>query len=392
MIRRDIMDKLKDSDLNSLFMEHRAIDQSTYRVGEINGEIVCWNPSNGYIMDYFYDDIQDEWFNIKLVYPNINTKHSFEINRNGVLRKVSEFNTTIKNVLFSNEYPSYVLATDSSGRTTLRPSVHRLLAIIFIPRLSEDKDCVDHIDRNKYNYALSNLRWVTVTENNNNKRMAVFTSNLRFEAYYDRGLTQLDRIYSNEDIYNHPTLRKRGIRDKTTEGVKYHGRYWKIVNIDIENYLKSGETIDDSLWKLHFSGKFEVHPLGLVRNLKTKNIISLGALDSNGKYRSFNGYSVHRAVAEVFLNDNKPIDKNLHVDHLDTNRQNNRVTNLKICTRTENMNNPLTRQAMATKVIAEGVIYNSITECAKHYGLTRQAITFRLNSKYQTDFNYYNED
>ena len=104
------------------------------------------------------------------------------------------------------------------------------------------------------------------------------------------------------------------------------------------------------------------------------------------------GYSVHRAVAEVFLNDNKPIDKNLHVDHLDTNRQNNRVTNLKICTRTENMNNPLTRQAMATKVIAEGVIYNSITECAKHYGLTRQAITFRLNSKYQTDFNYYNED
>ena len=109
MIRRDIMDKLKDSDLNSLFMEHRAIDQSTYRVGEINGEIVCWNPSNGYIMDYFYDDIQDEWFNIKLVYPNINTKHSFEINRNGVLRKVSEFNTTIKNVLFSNEYPSYVL-------------------------------------------------------------------------------------------------------------------------------------------------------------------------------------------------------------------------------------------------------------------------------------------
>lgn len=143
---------------------------------------------------------------------------------------------------------------------------------------------------------------------------------------------------------------------------------------------------------MHFSGKFEVHPLGLVRNLKTKNIISLGALDSNGKYRSFNGYSVHRAVAEVFLNDNKPIDKNLHVDHLDTNRQNNRATNLKICTRAENMNNPLTRQAMATKVIAEGVIYNSITECAKHYGLTRQAITFRLNSKHQTDFNYYNED
>jgi hypothetical protein len=293
-------------------------------------------------------------------------------------------------VSFSNEYPSYILATDSSGKTTLRSAVHRLLAIIFIPRLSEDKDCVDHIDRNKYNFALSNLRWVTVAENNDNKRKAVFTGNLRFEAYYDRELTQLDRTYSNEDIYNHPTLRKGGIRDNTTAGRRYRGRYWKIVNIDIENYLKSGETIDDSLWKLHFSGKFEVHPLGLVRSLQTKNIISLGALV--GKYRSFSGYRVNRAVAEVFLNDNKPIDKNLHVDHLDTNRLNNRVTNLKICTRTENMNNPLTRQALATKVIAEGVIYNSITECAKHYGLTRQAITLRLNNKYQTDFNYYNED
>jgi hypothetical protein len=52
------------------------------------------------------------------------------------------------------------------------------------------------------------------------------------------------------------------------------------------------------------------------------------------------------------------------------------------------MNNPLTRERLAKKVFAEGVIYNSISECAKHYGVTRQDITFRVNSKYQKDFSF----
>jgi len=33
----------------------------------------------------------------------------------------------------------------------------------------ENKPCIDHIDRNRTNNNLSNLRWVTHTENNNNK-------------------------------------------------------------------------------------------------------------------------------------------------------------------------------------------------------------------------------
>jgi hypothetical protein len=42
--------------------------------------------------------------------------------------------------------------------------VHRLVAATFIPN-PDNKPCVDHIDGNKKNNAVDNLRWVTASEN-----------------------------------------------------------------------------------------------------------------------------------------------------------------------------------------------------------------------------------
>lgn len=51
------------------------------------------------------------------------------------------------------------------GRTIL---VHRLVAELFIPN-PDNKPCVDHINHNRLDNRVENLRWVTAKENANNR-------------------------------------------------------------------------------------------------------------------------------------------------------------------------------------------------------------------------------
>ena len=58
-----------------------------------------------------------------------------------------------------NCYPEFKL----NGEITTR--VHRCVAKLFVPRTDTTKDQVNHIDGNKSNNHVSNLEWVTQTEN-----------------------------------------------------------------------------------------------------------------------------------------------------------------------------------------------------------------------------------
>lgn len=62
------------------------------------------------------------------------------------------------------DYWFVVLSKDGKGK---RFYVHQLVARAFIPN-PENKPCVDHIDNDKNNNHVSNLRWVTHLENMNN--------------------------------------------------------------------------------------------------------------------------------------------------------------------------------------------------------------------------------
>ena len=82
----------------------------------------------------------------------------------------------------------------------------------------------------------------------------------------------------------------------------------------------------------------QIHRHESIRNLKIHDGYYYVTLAKNCKRETI---AVHRIVAMAFID--KPNEKN-HIDHINTNRLDNRVENLKWCTRLENARNPITHQ------------------------------------------------
>lgn len=87
----------------------------------------------------------------------------YSVSENGEVRRDKD-NKILKQYPQKSGY-SYVWLNRGFGYKAL--PVHRLVAETFIPN-PENKPYVDHIDTNRSNNILSNLRWATEAENSNN--------------------------------------------------------------------------------------------------------------------------------------------------------------------------------------------------------------------------------
>lgn len=104
------------------------------------------------------------------------------------------------------------------------------------------------------------------------------------------------------------------------------------------------------VWKQYLHTNYEVSNLGNVRNKNTKVVLSqedtgngylcVGLQMDKGVYKKTR---VHRMVAMTFLEFQRTEERN-EVDHINGNKSDNSVDNLRWCTHKENMNNPVTRR------------------------------------------------
>lgn len=272
----------------------------------------------------------------------------YEINKLGQFRikNTKRLLTSVNNKTLV-DYPKIILRASTVREK--RFAIHRLLAITFIINDNpSEKTVVDHINRDKFDYSLNNLRWVSLSENNKNR---IFTSKSNNNFY-------LEISDENKIIGVHTTYKKDLIK----------------VSKDTYNFYKEN-LYKEEIWQKHPIYDLYVSSLGGIKFKSGR--VTIGYTNNAG-YRIVNVDKklrrVHTLVAETFITKRLLVSGEI-VDHISTERYDNSIKNIKVCTQKENMNNPISKEKFSKKVIQLDKLGNvlrefpSITEAYMYLGV-----------------------
>lgn len=191
---------------------------------------------------------------------------------------------------------------------------------------------VDHIDSVQYNNKLSNLRYVTIQENNSNPN-SITKRKIRTPYKGHAKIKQID-INSNEtikiwesctDIINELKLSKRA---RSSISAVCNGKEKNAYGYKWE-YIEEPD-LENEIWKPHPYLKIMCSNKGRLRwNNTEKSSYTTYGSNHKGKFLkkiiNKKTYSVHRLIAETWIDnpENKP-----YIKHLDGNNFNNDIKNL----------------------------------------------------------------
>ena len=325
---------------------------------------------------------------------------NYEISSKGRVKNIIT-NTFLKILKNASGYNRCNLCNDLIYKTFV---VHRLVAKEFIDN-TENKPTVDHIDKNRQNNCLGNLRWATHKEQNSNKNipkrkygntLSIWridkNTNEKLELYnslryasewiinnnlskiknnnYKSVMSKISSV-ANNNIHCNTSF---GYKWQFKEEIKEDQEIWKEISTSITNYLK--------IYKVSSNGRIET----------SKNHIKKCFCKSNGYYVvSINSklFYVHRLVALTFLEN--PENKEF-VNHIDGNKLNNQLTNLEWTTCLENnihkINNGLSNWTKKViqydKNMNKLNEFNSIADAARFLNIGKSCVTDNCNGTYKT--------
>ena len=126
--------------------------------------------------------------------------------------------------------------------------IHRELGIAFIPN-PDNKQCIDHIDRNKFNNDLSNLRWVSHMENTQNVNIGKNNTSGYLNVFQRSNGTWSFQKTFNKKSYHKTFKTKEEVLNYRTRFFKEHNL--NIKDIDTNLYTSTSEEIHKDIHWSH---------------------------------------------------------------------------------------------------------------------------------------------
>lgn len=290
-------------------------------------------------------------------------------------------------------------------------SVHILVYITF-KNDYDSKKIIDHIDGNKLNNDIMNLRCISQSDNVKN---AYVNNDKMFQQKiiqaFDKNNNLIKEFNSTKEasiFINHTNT--TSITNCLRGYYKSAGCYiWKFKDDNI-NEEKKNKYID-------IKNDEEYKCIGKINNEDYSNYyINKDGIIINKKYNNnrkisiftnANGYSVvylfymenkkkqfqlHRLLGKIFLKDGEKYfnDKKYVINHIDENKTNNKINNLEWTTYKQNTNHSCARKVVKIDLKTNEIIktYNSVTEASKDNLTGISTISYACNGKRKTLFGY----
>ena len=306
----------------------------------------------------------------------------YEINRLGHVKNLRTGKIKKNHNPSESGYPKVYLCNGNKQKSI---PLHIILAKTFIDN-PDNKPIVDHINHDRSDYSLSNLRWVTYSENNLNR-----SSTKKTEVYYEKYDLYGNYIETIKGSSLDPRYRDN-INHSIKDGHSSHGYKWKRID-QVSDYINRFGEPKDSDWKVCPSlPEIECNLNGMIRNKSNKKFRS-GSKSKDGYLKIKIGnhqYSIHRLIYETFTG--HPIPEGFVVDHISTIRDDNRFINLKLCSQSENMLNPITTRNRSKEIelflISGDFIkkFVSVSEASKELGVPNYIIYSSIGKGVITNF------
>ncbi len=301
----------------------------------------------------------------------------YEISPLGIRNKTTK--KMLTPVTKPGSYPFVSLVTDDGRKNRY---IHVEIALHFIPN-PENLPVVNHKNGDKRDFTLSNLEWVTISQNARHAR----ENNLTPSGNNGREIEELDDLENVIVTYSsvQETAETIGC-SLSTISYNFKNRLSTSNTIIIKGRTlryKVDESIDDETWRLlntelpDLNEKYQVSDKGRVRNTITLKVL---ALCKNGLYKCVSLYGankhymqlVHRLVAFAFLDFES---REHQVNHKDKNPANNKLENLEILTNTEHSIKDHGKKILGVNIYNNHqIVYNSIACAATDLGAKHQNI------------------